>query len=168
VNESTISSKWPKRANHHNTEKNWVLLPGDDLNVIYHWNPELIIGVFSKNTESTFIETHRNPVPSFFKELRGSTNGVVIKDEIWLICHTVSYEERRYYYHMAVVLDKHTYRVKRYTTLFTFEGEKVEYTLGFVYFENTDELLFGYSLYDKCTKYISVSRNNFENMMIQI
>ena len=169
VNESTISSKWPKRANHHNTEKNWVLLPGgDDLNVVYHWNPELIIGVFSKNTESTFIETHRNPVPSFFKELRGSTNGVVIKDEIWLICHTVSYEERRYYYHMIIVLDKDTYRVKRYTSLFTFEGEKVEYTLGFVYFEKTDELLIGYSLYDKCTKYISVGRNNFENMMIQI
>ena len=69
---------------------------------------------------------------------------------------------------MIVVLDKDTYRVKRYTSLFTFEGEKVEYTLGFVYFEKTDELLIGYSLYDKCTKYISVGRNNFENMMIQI
>ena len=166
--ESTIHTTWPKTNNHHNIEKNWVLIPTYDDNqnplVIYHWNPELIIGSF---TEENFIETRRNPVPHFFKDLRGSTNGLIIKDEIWLICHTVSYEDRRYYYHIVVVLDKETNAVKRYTDYFTFEGAKVEYTLGFVYLENSDELLIGYSVYDKCAKYISVERGEFEKRMIQ-
>jgi hypothetical protein len=158
-------SIWPKTTQHHSIEKNWVLLPGDDVKVIYHWNPELIIGVFSDN--NTFIEKQRNPVPPFFKELRGSTNGVVIKGEIWLICHTVSYEDRRYYYHIVVVLDKETFHVKRYTPFFTFEGAKVEYTLGFVYLENTDEVLIGYSLYDNCAKYMLTGRTKLEDMMIE-
>ena len=164
--ESTKNSKWPKTANHHGIEKNWVLLPGDKKSprVIYHWNPDLIIGKFENDK---FVETHRKPVPALFKYLRGSTNGVVIKDEIWLICHVVSYEDRRYYYHIVVVLDKTSYEVKRYTTLFTFEGAKVEYTLGFVYLEKDDQLLIGYSVYDKSAKYISVGRNEFENRMIQ-
>ena len=68
------------------------------------------------------------------------------------MCHVVSYEDRRYYYHIAIVLDKDTYELKRYTPLFTLEGEKVEYTLGFVYLENSDSLLLGYSVYDKSTK----------------
>jgi hypothetical protein len=166
--ESTIHTTWPRTNNHNNIEKNWVLIPTYDDNqnplVIYHWNPELIIGSF---TEDKFVETRRNPVPPFFKGLRGSTNGVVIKDEIWLICHTVSYEDRRYYYHIVVVLDKDTNAVKRYTDFFTFEGAKVEYTLGFVYLEKSDELLIGYSLYDKCAKYMSIKRDDFEKRMIQ-
>jgi hypothetical protein len=64
--------------------------------------------------------------------MRGSTNGVVIDDEIWFICHLVSYEDRRYYYHIMVVLDKNSYRLKSYTPLWTFEKQKVEYTLGMV------------------------------------
>jgi len=164
VNQSTIESKWPKTIEHNVTEKNWTLLPGDEITVVYHWKPDLILGHF---IDDRFVEKQKNPVPPFFKELRGSTNGIVIKDEIWIICHTVSYEDRRYYYHVMVVLDKETFNVKRYTTPFTFEGEKVEYTLGFVYLENTDEILIGYSLYDKCTKYILIGRTNFENMMIE-
>ena len=164
VNQSTICSKWPKTAQHNSVEKNWILLPGDEVKVVYHWNPELILGDFK---EDRFVENQRNPVPRFFKELRGSTNGVVIKDEVWVICHMVSYEDRRNYYHIVVVLDKDTSHVKRYTTFFTFEGAKVEYTLGFVYLENTDELLIGYSLYDKCAKYMLMGRKTIENMMVE-
>jgi hypothetical protein len=57
--------------------------------------------------------------------------------------------------------------VKRYTPFFTFEGAKVEYTLGMVHMEDTDTLLIGYSLYDKETKYMSVKRSVFENMCIK-
>ena len=124
----------------------------------------MILGDFK---EDRFVENQRNPVPRFFKELRGSTNGVVIKDEVWVICHMVSYEDRRNYYHIVIVLDKETSHVKRYTTFFTFEGAKVEYTLGFVYLENTDEVLIGYSLYDKCAKYMLMGRTTIENMMVE-
>lgn len=156
---STKHSQWLKGKG--TLEKNWVLC--NENRVIYHWTPELIIG---KLVSDEFVEIQRNPVPAFFCNLRGSTNGVVIKDELWFICHTVSYEDRRYYYHIVVVLDKNTLALRRYTPFFTFEGEKVEYTLGFVYLEKMDTLLIGYSLYDKCAKYMSVSREYFEGEMI--
>jgi tetratricopeptide (TPR) repeat protein len=167
VTHKTLRETWPRITGHKHIEKNWALLPSNNINdnlvVVYNWNPDMIIGVFENNQ---FIETHRNKVPPFFKELRGSTNGIVINDEIWLICHTVSYEDRRYYYHVVVVLDR-LYNILRYTSLFTFEGAKVEYTLGFVYLEKSDELLIGYSLYDKCAKYMSIERENIEKMMIE-
>jgi len=165
--QSTRNSEWPVAAKHSNIEKNWVLLPSEKENptVVYHWNPELILGEFQY---SKFKENQRQPVPAFFKSLRGSTNGVVIKDEIWVICHIVSYEDRRYYYHIMVALDKMTYAVRRYTSFFTFEGAKVEYTLGFAYLEGTDQILIGYSLYDKCAKYMMVTREEIENRMISL
>lgn len=168
---STKNVRWPKGK--CSLEKNWVLFGPN--RVIYHWNPELTIGTIVSTTHkseydedslSYFKELKRNPVPPFFHSLRGSTNGVVIKDELWFICHSVSYEDRRYYYHIVLVLDKETLAVRRYTPFFTFEGEKVEYTLGFVYLEKTDALLIGYSVYDKCAKYMSVSREYFEGEMI--
>lgn len=168
---STKNVRWPNGK--CSLEKNWVLFGSN--RVIYHWNPELTIGTIVTTTDkpeydedslSHFKELKRNPVPPVFESLRGSTNGVVIKNELWFICHSVSYEDRRYYYHIVVVLDRDTLAVRRYTPFFTFEGEKVEYTLGFVYLEKTDTLLIGYSLYDKCAKYMSVSREYFEGEMI--
>ena len=114
----------------------------------------------------TFEKTHQIKNPHFFKHLRGSTNGVRVGNEIWFICHTVSYEDRRYYYHVFVALDAITYEVKRFTPYFTFKKEKVEYTLGFVYFDSTKELLIGFSLMDKETDYIIIDHSVIEDMMI--
>jgi len=166
--ESTVEQRCLKKIGQNSIEKNWVLIPSNNtikthLKVIYNWSPNLIIGDI---VEDQFVETHKIKVPTFFKYLRGSTNGVIVKDEIWLMCHVVSYEERRYYYHIVVVLDKDTYELKKYTPFFTFEGEKVEYTLGFNYLESDDTLLIGYSVYDKSTKYMNIQRNYLENMMI--
>ena len=113
-----------------------------------------------------FEKTHSIQTPPFFKFIRGSTNGILIGDEIWFMCHAVSYEDRRYYYHVFVVLDSKTYAVKKYTPLFTLEKEKVEYTLGFVYFESNDEFLIGYSIMDRETKYIEISKTIFDDIMI--
>jgi hypothetical protein len=166
--ESTVEQRCLKKLHQNSIEKNWVLIPSSTaikthLKVIYNWSPNLIIGDI---VDDQFVETHQIEVPAFFKYLRGSTNGVIIKNDIWLICHLVSYEDRRYYYHIVVVLDKHTYKLKKYTPFFTFEGEKVEYTLGFNYLESDDTLLIGYSVYDKSTKYMNIQRDYFENMMI--
>ena len=173
-------------------EKNWVLF--EDSNhkpkIIYNWSP-LVIGYIQqdktnvqakglpsmesespeepkrKTIESKeFVKTHQIQNPHFFKHLRGSSNGVTIGDEVWFICHTVSYENRRFYYHLFVVLDSTTYEVKKFTPYFTFEKEKVEYSLGFVYFETTNELLIGYSLMDKETKYTLFDKSVIDNMMI--
>ena len=47
---------------------------------------------------------------------------------------------------------------------FTFEGEKVEYTLGFVALD--DKFLIGYSIMDRETKYITVGKSTVDDMMI--
>jgi tetratricopeptide (TPR) repeat protein len=143
-------------------EKNWVLF-GNGSKCIYSWGP-LVIGDIVSNT---FKKTHEiTNVPNFFKNVRGSTNGVRIGDEYWFICHTVSYEDRRYYYHIIIVLDANTFEVKNYTPLWTFEKEKVEYTLGFVYFPDKNNFLIGYSIRDSQTKYITISKQRFDEWMI--
>ncbi len=149
-------------------EKNWVLFetPQGQMKTIYGWNP-LTIGDI--NPESSQVENKKEyESPHFFKYLRGSTNGIIVKDELWFICHTVSYEDRRYYYHIIVALDPHTYEVIRYTPYFTFEKEKVEYTLGFVYFDTTDEILISYSLMDKSTDYLLMEREKISDMMFEL
>jgi hypothetical protein len=160
-------------------EKNWVLFENHQhqQKIIYGWNP-LIIGdiAFEGHIVSTkklpnmqFMKTNEINTPRFFKDLRGSTNGVLMIDEneVWFLCHVVSYEERRFYYHIFVVLDATTYQVKKYTPYFTFEREKVEYSLGFVYFEEQDELLIGYSIMDRETKYMRIKKQIIEDKMIQ-
>ena len=157
-------------------EKNWVLFEdaNQKMKIIYNWSPLVIGDICSdKETVSTtsmspmkFNKTHEIKNPHFFKHLRGSTNGIKIGDEIWFCCHTVSYEDRRYYYHVFVVLDATTYNVKKYTPYFTFQKEKVEYTLGFVYFETTGELMIGYSIMDKQTEYVLLNKSVIDEMMI--
>lgn len=161
-------------------EKNWVLFQDSNnkMKIIYNWSPLVIGDIESdRNTVSTtnmnpmvFAKSHTLKNPHFFKHLRGSTNGVRIpqNNEIWFICHTVSYEDRRYYYHIFVVLDATTYEVKKYTPYFTFEKEKVEYTLGFVYFEMTDEIMIGYSLMDCKTKYMMLDKSVIDSMLISV
>ena len=162
--ESTCNDQHLKKVNQNSIEKNWVLFPtkNGEMKIIYNWSPKLIIGDIH---EDQFVETHQISVPTFFKYLRGSTNGVIIQDEVWFICHAVSYEDRRYYYHIIVVLDRDTYQLKRYTPFFTFEGEKVEYTLGFQYLESSDTLLIGYSVYDRSTNYMNIPRNSIEMIL---
>ena len=169
-------------------EKNWVFFPSstsaipevlDDggnkekfwetkwkpLNMIYNWYP-IISGEIVDDI--LFKEIGRDTsVPPFFKHIRGSCNGIYMTDvnETWFLCHIVSYEERRYYYHILVALDADTGKLKRYTRLFTLEKEKVEYVLGFERIPGleTDEFLLGYSILDKETKYMSLSRQWFED-----
>jgi len=147
-------------------EKNWVIFPTTGLTkMIYGWYP-LTIGSIEGSNEGPdegppspfFRVTARNEnVPPFFQYVRGSTNGISMSEfgETWFIAHVVSYEDRRYYYHLVIALDSVTGIVKRYTPLFTFEGEKVEYVLGFERMPGTnDNFIVGYSLYDRETKYM--------------
>ena len=159
-------------------EKNWVIFPQPTVplplaepnnHMVYGWFP-LTIGSVALSNEgipsSEFQVFARNEnVPPFFRYVRGSTNGISVPEfrETWFIAHVVSYEDRRYYYHLVIALDSATGLVKRYTPLFTFEGEKVEYVLGFERMLGTDapadeRFLVGYSLYDRETKYLCLSK----------
>lgn len=150
-------------------EKNWVMFHDTNsatVKYIYGWYP-LVIGNSLQKKDSknhAFIKVCEYPTPPVFRLLRGSTNGCAVNNEIWFICHAVSYEERprRVYYHMVVTLDARSYQLKRYTPFFTFEKSPVEYCLGLVYIPNTDEFIIGYSIMDRETKYMKIPRNELE------
>ena len=172
----TISS-FVKKEGQRNIEKNWVMFRDhrNETKMIYEWHP-FTVGIHrdhpsrlidEKNRPITQLHpTHTISTPSFFKWVRGSTNGVNVGNEIWFICHVVSYEDRRYYYHILVAIDPKTYNIVRYSKLFTFEKEKVEYTLGFVFLENTNAFLIGYSVMDRETKFIQVPKPAMEKLFI--
>jgi len=173
-NPEKVYSTLMKIKNQNQIEKNWVLFENNEkqLKMIYRWNPLTIGNIVPVQGKETNIGSNGiSPIskmeitdeidtPHFFKWLRGSTNGINIGNEIWFLCHLVSYEERRFYYHCIVVLDSKTMKLKKYTKLFTFEKSPVEYTLGMVLIDET--LLIGYSIMDKETKYMGINTNDFE------
>lgn len=134
-------------------EKNWVLYTDAEgrLRVVYNWLTTYEIGHANMLMNKREMKT-----PKFFELLRGSTNGINIDGETWFIAHAVSYEERRYYYHILVAIDTATGEVKRWSKFFSLDGEKVEYVLGFIQ-TSEDEFMIGYSKMDKkcCIKHIS-------------
>jgi tetratricopeptide (TPR) repeat protein len=144
-----------------NIEKNWVLYAGTDgtLRVVYNWWPTLI--TYEIGHANMLINKREMKVPRFFEFLRGSTNGIPVGNETWFIAHAVSYEDRRYYYHILVALDTETGEVKRWSKFFTLEGEKVEYVLGFIQ-TSDEEFMIGYSKMDKTCCIKNVSKSDLE------
>ena len=160
-----ISSKFLNKEFHRDTEKNWVLFEflGAE-KCIYEWMP-LTIGDI--HASGLYIpDTINHNVPPIFNHIRGSTNGIHVNDEIWFICHLVSYEDSRHYYHMIVVLDSNSLSLKKYTTLWTFEKQKVEYTLGMVFIHSQNSFLIGYSTMDNSTKFLTINKLFFDTMML--
>lgn len=155
------------------TEKNWVLYA--DANggqrVVYGWAPFTTYAI----SEDGILSDKQvcDEVPPFFEHLRGSTHGISVlsvnekEGVVWFICHMVSYEERRYYYHVLVAIDPATNKVKRWSKPFTLDGEKVEYVLGFIQ-TNAENFLIGYSTMDKTTRFAKVSSNDLEQMFVSI
>jgi len=176
ISQQTLSTI-VKCENQNQIEKNWVLFKDstNEMKMVYNWHP-LIIGshgdhpksfIDEKNKPNTFLRiTNTIETPPFFKFVRGSTNGINIGNEIWFICHIVSYESRRYYYHVIVVIDSTTYELKRFTKMFSFEKEKVEYTLGFEYLKEKGQFMIGYSTMDNCTKYVLVSEDSIDELFL--
>jgi hypothetical protein len=89
----------------------------DRLKCVYKWHP-LIIGDIATPPQVRLPDTHAVPTPPCFQFLRGSTHGIKVDDEIWFICHLVSYEDRRYYYHVFVAIDAETYQFRRFLQVF--------------------------------------------------
>lgn len=169
-----VESGLTKMAKQREIEKNWVLFCDGfrTMKMVYQWYPLTIgdlVRIDDTNNEKSLtqlVKSNEIETPNFFRYLRGSTNGVTIGDEIWFLCHIVSYEHRRYYYHIMVVLDSKTYAVKKYTQIFTFEKQPVEYTLGFIYMSSSRRFLIGYSTMDNETKYLTLQKFVIDSMMV--
>jgi tetratricopeptide (TPR) repeat protein len=137
-------------------EKNWCQFEdtNGDLRVVYEWSP-LRIGRFE---DGALRLEHEHETPAWFRHVRGSSHGCAVADrnEIWFLCHLVHYTTPRHYYHLVVVLDKETLRYKRCSTPFKFEGDCIEYALGFVVEET--RVLFSYSQMDRTSFLLEVPR----------
>lgn len=154
----TESSILKKTDDMKSIEKNWTLFKGEDgaLKIVYGWYPFTIYGEHINN------ET----LPPFFELVRGSCNGIAVGKETWFLCHTVSYEDRRYYYHIIIALDTASNKVKRWTKYFTFEGKQVEYALGFLYDNVFNSFLFGYSTMDRTTEFRCTTKAVLDKLFV--
>jgi len=132
-------------------EKNWCY--ADASRIVYEWSP-LRVGTLEGSLLK--LDSPNTEVPAWFKHVRGSTNGCVVGDEIWFLCHIVHYVSPRHYYHLIVVLDRTTLAYKRNSTLFKFEGDCIEYALGLVV--EPERILLSYSQMDRTSAILEVPR----------
>jgi len=159
-----VSSLLTKPDGQNKIEKNWVLYAADDdrLRVVYKWWP---LTTYEIGQANTLVNKCEHKTPRFFELVRGSTNGICVGTETWFICHVVSYEDRRYYYHILVAIDTHTGALTRSSRLFTFEREKVEYVLGFVK-SGENEFLLSYSKMDRTSEFKRIDQAELELLFI--
>jgi hypothetical protein len=162
-------------------EKNWVLFTDANGNtrMIYNWFP-LQIGSLKDNFLDLSLKIKNNEgepeqynssefeiliidkkieSPKHFKQTRGSSNGVRVGNEIWFLSHYVRYEMGFDYAHIFIVLDFETLELKKHSHIFTFEGERIEFSLGFVYLEEKNSFIIGYSKLDRDTNYIVIEKS---------
>ena len=141
-------------------EKNWVYINyKNQTYVIYNWYPLQICKIINNKLE--LIESKN--MPKIFNHVRGSSCGFEYNNEIWFINHIVSYETPREYYHIISVFDKE-YNLLRYSTLFKFEGDKIEYCLSLIV-EN-DRVICSYSTWDRTTKLGIYDKKYIDNLLI--
>jgi len=180
LNESIASTFLEYDGATNNTEKNWITFVKNNKKYqIYKWHPLTICSIPDPGlnahsaTNTTKIEHFTNiETPKLFSIIRGSTNGVKVDNEVrvngeikvdnelWFICHLVSYESRRYYYHIVVVLDEESLNLKRYSNIFTINRNPVEYILGFTYDSINKNFYIGYSIMDKTSEIAMISYDN--------
>jgi hypothetical protein len=138
-------------ANRH--DKNWVFAGGLD-NVVYGWYPSIEVGSIDPTDPTLRIHT-TIPSPLSFDGMRGSTNGVMYKDDWWFVTHAVIYRpgQMRKYLHRLVVLNSNLTAIVRHSLPFTFEETSdVEYCLGFKI--DDSGLSFGYSVRDRSSRVV--------------
>jgi hypothetical protein len=116
-------------------EKNWTPIVKNGMEYfIYKWSP-FELGVLQKdddNHDRLVIETswkHRTPL---FSKVRGSSP-FVETPEGWIGVVHFSYDGHpRRYFHLLVLLDKHSLLPLKYTNYFVFNKITVEFCVGFM------------------------------------
>ena len=144
-------------------EKNWVFVKyKDEINIIYSFYP-LNICSFNNNKYELEIKHINMKMPLVFKLARGSSNGFSYNNEIWFIVHVVSYEMPRNYYHFICVFDNEM-NLLRYSSMFKFSGEKIEYSLSILVDDNF--VYIPYSTWDATTNIGIYNKSYIESLLI--
>jgi hypothetical protein len=146
-------------------EKNWAMFNHKgQLKYIYKWYP-LQVGVVSDRGELKMVHQGSNTNP-FFRFIKNSSIGVPdpVDHSIWFLVHMNSANQCfRTYFHCFIILDDDTLEIKRISRCFTFEGQKIEYCLGFVL--ETDTLVFTYTTFDHNPRIMECPRPFIESLM---
>lgn len=137
-------------------EKNWAYFHTSkgEMRLVYEWSPL----TFAEELDNTIrIVSQDVDVPKIFSDLRGSSNGMIVDDELWFLCHLVQYSTPRHYYHMIVVLDANTLKFKRHSILFKFHDDCIEYSLGFIL--EKERAIFSFSRMDRTSAVLTLPRD---------
>jgi hypothetical protein len=100
------------------------------------------------------IETKEIKSP-FFKNVKGSTSGVLYNNEIWFILQLIDPYDKRNYIHIFAVCDMDM-NLLRYTSQFKLHKTKIEYCIGLIIEE--DRTILSFSSLD--TKSFIATYNN--------
>lgn len=158
-------------------EKNWVFVDiSNETHMIYKWFPLEIGKIINNDNCSKLDICITKKMPSFFQNVRGSTNACKVflnnkngkkttEYEWWFICHIVSYESPRHYYHIIVKFDKDM-NLKKYSAPFKFndENNEIEYCLGIIVEDR--RILISYSNWDRTTTLGIYDRKYINEQMI--
>jgi hypothetical protein len=109
----------------YDIEKNWAYFDyNNDKYIVYQWYPLKICNIINNRLKE--IETKE--MPPEFEKFRGSSPGVIYKNNIWFIVHV---RNNNYYHHHFVCFDKSMNLIK-YSEPFHFEQYGIEFTLSFI------------------------------------
>jgi hypothetical protein len=139
-------------------EKNWAYAhdAAGVLRIVYDWSP---LTICTPNMDTGVLDiTHTHTeIPAFFRDLRGSSHGYVVGNEIWFVCHFVYHGRPRHYYHILVVLNANDLSYKKHSIPFKFSGEPIEYCLGLVIESN--RFIMSYSTMDRTSHIIEIPQH---------
>ena len=143
-------------------EKNWSFFEyNNDLCVVYKWFP-LQIGKINYNTNKMNIIEIKYNVPDCFIDMRGTSTGYIINNEIWFVLHkgitntnykkTINNNNSKIYYnyqHCFAVFDLNM-NLLRFSEMFKLGNCKIEFCIGLIIKE--EEMILSYSLQDTQSK----------------
>jgi hypothetical protein len=160
-------------------EKNWIPVgmgsgsgSGSQTDrYIYKWSPFEIGEIDPANGQMRIAVSIAHDTP-YFKNVRGSSCFVAI-EEGWL--GVVNFSEEcspRHYYHMLVLLDKTSYFPLKYSNMFCFHRNSIEFCTGFAV--DRGDYMFWISNFDRDPEGMKVPREQirlehmFSNMRVNL
>lgn len=153
-------------------EKNWTPIVGTDV-CVYSWYPLYIVDLRKSTHEELLIKevTKSEELPEIFKNMRGSSAGVPVYNEsgsvkhYWFVTHMVYYGNPRTYIHNIVKMSPE-FKIVGATVPFFFDEEKIEFCLGLLPEKHCIKVC--YSVYDRCSKEISIPLEWIERNFVYI
>lgn len=149
---------------HSPVEKNWAMFVHDkQLKYVYQWYPFRVATVCGNKLN---FELEKLYTPTFFRFIKNSSCGVwdVKNNHLWFLVHFHSANDRfRTYYHAIIILDGSNLEVIKISKCFTFDGQKIEYCLGFVL--EAKKLCFTYTTFDTNPHVLEIPRDFMESLL---